>query len=171
MMPQPGRVPMDTAGYARRVRESRIQGSCFICQMASGAHSYRHHVVYEDDIAIAFLNRYPTLTGYCLVAPRDHVESWVHDLSETQFLDFQRVTYRVARAIEATVPTERMYSVSLGSQQANAHVHWHLAPLPPGVPYEQQEFYALRKENGIINATDAAQAELASAIRRHLQRP
>lgn len=171
MMPQPDRVPMDTAGYARRVRESRIEGRCFICQIATGTHSYSHQIIYEDDNTIAFLNRYPTLTGYCLVAPRAHIESWVRDLSETQFLNFQRITHRIARAIEATVPTERMYSLSLGSQQANAHLHWHLAPLPPGVPYDQQEFHALRKENGILDVTDGAQADLAGVIRRHLQHP
>jgi diadenosine tetraphosphate (Ap4A) HIT family hydrolase len=127
MSPQPGRVPMDTAAYARRSRQSRTAGGCFICQIASGTHCYQHHIVYEDDNTIAFLDRYPTLIACCLVAPRQHVESWIRDLSETQFLDFQRITYRVAQAIAATVPTERMYSLSLGSQQANAHVHWHLS--------------------------------------------
>jgi diadenosine tetraphosphate (Ap4A) HIT family hydrolase len=169
MMPQPGKVPMDTASYARRARESRTQGRCFLCEIASGTHSYPHQVIYEDDNAIAFLNRYPTLVGYCLVAPKEHVESWVHDLTEAQFLAFQGVTHRVARAIEATVPTERMYSLSLGSQQANAHLHWHIAPLPPGVPYDQQEFHALRKENGVLDASETAQAGLARAIRSQLQ--
>lgn len=40
--------------------------------------------------------------------------------------------YRVARAVEQVVPSERTYVLSLGSQQGNAHVHWHIAPLPPG---------------------------------------
>lgn len=159
---------MDTKDYARRSREGRSEGRCFICRIVSGTHSYSHHIVCEDADTVVFLNRYPTLLGYCLVAPRRHVESWVHDLSETEFLDFQRVTHQVARAVAATLPTERMYSLSLGSQQANAHLHWHVAPLPPGVPYHQQEFNALRKENGVLDITDAAQAELARAIRSHL---
>ena len=66
------------------------------------------------------------------------------------------------------MPTERIYSLSLGSQQANAHVHWHVAPLPPEVPYEQQEFSALLKENGILNISETDQAELARTIRSHL---
>jgi hypothetical protein len=32
--------------------------------------------------------------------------------------------------LAAVVPTERMYCLSLGSQECNAHVHWHIAPLP-----------------------------------------
>ena len=68
----------------------------------------------------------------------------------------------------ATVPTERMYSLSLGSQQGNAHVHWHLAALPPGVPYQQQQFHALMAENGVLPIDDATQAALARRIREHL---
>ena len=41
------------------------------------------------------------------------------------------------------VPTERLYLLALGSRQGNAHVHWHVAPLPPGVPYEKQQYAAL----------------------------
>jgi diadenosine tetraphosphate (Ap4A) HIT family hydrolase len=78
------------------------------------------------------------------------------------------VDNRVARAIADSVPTERVYSLSLGSQQANAHVHWHVAPLPRGVPYEQQEYSALRKDNGILDISEADQAELARTISSHL---
>ena len=56
--------------------------------------------------------------------------------------------HRNARAVAAVVPTGRMYSLSLGSQQGNAHLHWHVAPLPPGVPYREQQFRALTAENG-----------------------
>lgn len=154
--------------YALKVRQMRQQGQCFICRVIDRSHSYSHHLVYEDADTVVFLNRYPTLLGYCLVSPRNHIEDWARDLSEAEFLSFQRVVHRVARAIAATVPTERVYSLSLGSQEANAHVHWHVAPLPPGVPYEKQEFSALLKENGILDISEAEQAELARSIRSHL---
>jgi diadenosine tetraphosphate (Ap4A) HIT family hydrolase len=74
---------------------------------------------------------------------------------------------RVARAIAAAGPAERIYSLSLGSQQANAHVHWHVAPLSAGVSCEQQEFSALRKDNGRLDLPEADLAELARTIRSH----
>jgi diadenosine tetraphosphate (Ap4A) HIT family hydrolase len=37
---------------------------------------------YRDDLAIAFLNRYPTLSGYVLVAPIEHKEDVVTDFDE-----------------------------------------------------------------------------------------
>lgn len=159
---------MDTAEYARQVRESRDAGRCFICRIVSASRSYRHQVIYEDGETIAFLNRYPTLLGYCLVAPRRHAEDWVSELDEAEFLALQRVVRRVAGAVAAVVPVERVYCLSLGSQQGNAHLHWHVAPLPPGVPYEQQQYYALMSENGVLDVDDSSQAALARAIRSHL---
>jgi diadenosine tetraphosphate (Ap4A) HIT family hydrolase len=158
------KVPFDVDGYARRSREGR----CFVCAILAGHPDYAHHDVYEDSRTIAFLSRYPTLLGHCLVAPKQHVENWVSDLDEEQFLAFQRIVHRIARAIAASVPTERMYSLSLGSQQGNTHVHWHIAPLPPGVPYRQQQFHALMAENGVLDLDESVQANLASEIRSHL---
>jgi diadenosine tetraphosphate (Ap4A) HIT family hydrolase len=166
--PRLARKPTDTAEYARRVRQDREQGRCFICRIVSGTHISSHEIVYEDAETIGFLGRYPTLLGYCLVAPRRHAEDWVHDLDERQFLALQLVVHRVATAVAAVVPTERMYCLSLGSQQGNAHLHWHIAPLPPGVPYHQQQYYALMAENGVLDIDDTTQAALAQAIRSHL---
>ncbi|MGN6676355.1 MAG: HIT family protein [Streptosporangiaceae bacterium] len=161
---QPGKVPFDVAAYERRTRE----GPCFVCAILARHPDYSHHDIYEDAATIGFLVRYPTLLGHCLVAPKQHVEDWVADLGEEQFLAFQRIVHRVARAVAASVPTERMYSLSLGSQQGNTHVHWHIAPLPPGVPYRQQQLHALMAENGVLDVDDASQASLAQAIRSHL---
>lgn len=75
--------------------------------------------------------------------------------------------HTVACAIAATLPTERMYSMSLGSQQG-AHLHWHLAPLPPGVPYHQQQFHAVMTEHGVLGVDDYSQAALARDIRSRI---
>lgn len=166
-IPELARVPVGPEQSARYIRRS-LDGPCFVCAILAGHPDYSHHVVYEDNDTIAFLNRHPTLFGYCLVAPKRHVEDWVRDLDETGFLALQRVVHKVARAVAAVVPVERMYCLSLGSQQGNAHLHWHIAPLPPGVPYHQQQYYALMSENGVLNVDDDTQAALARAVRNHL---
>jgi histidine triad (HIT) family protein/ATP adenylyltransferase len=155
------RVAFDRDAYVRRVQE----GPCFVCALLAGDPDYQHHILYEDEDTIAFLTRRPTLLGYCLVSPKRHVESWVEDLSETEFLALQAIAYRLARVIGRVLPTERMYSLSLGSQQGNAHLHWHLAPLPPGVPYHEQQYHALMAENGVLDVDDEAQAAIAERIR------
>lgn len=80
----------------------------------------------------------------------------------------QRAVYRVAEAVRRTVETERLYLLSLGSQQGNRHVHWHVAPLPAGVPFEQQQLEALRSEYGILDISERDMAELARRIRCEL---
>jgi hypothetical protein len=36
----------------------KLAGRCFICEMLRGNLDYFHHVVYEDDRTVAFLQRY-----------------------------------------------------------------------------------------------------------------
>ena len=159
-----GRVAFDVEQYVRRVQ----QGPCFVCALVAGHPDYDHHIVYDDGDTIGFLARYPTLLGSCLVAPKQHVEDWVHGLTQPAFLNLQAVVHRVALAVAAAVPTERMYTLSLGSQHGNAHLHWHITPLPPGVPYPEQQFHALMAEHGILDIDDTTQAALAQRIRGHL---
>ena len=66
------------------------------------------------------------------------------------------------------VPTERLYVLSLGSMQGNAHVHWHVAALPPGVPYAEQQYAALMAEHGWSRSDADTVAALAAAIRAAL---
>lgn len=153
------RPPPDLAEYARRARER-----CFICAIVAGDDD-RHHVVYEDEHAIAFLNRFPTLEGYVLVAPRDHREQVSGDFTRAEYLELQSVVHAVAEAVRAVLEPERVYVLSLGSQAANAHVHWHVAPLPPGVPFERQQFEALRWDEGYLDMSDADLAALAARLR------
>jgi diadenosine tetraphosphate (Ap4A) HIT family hydrolase len=145
------------------IREE-LRERCFICEMLAGNPEYEHHVVYEDERAVAFLNRYPALYGYVLVAPKDHREQVTGDFSLDEYLHLQAVVHRVGEAIRQVVPTERLYLLSLGSQQANRHVHWHLAPAPPGLPFEQQQLAAL-DSNVVLDLTQAEQADLASRLR------
>jgi hypothetical protein len=81
------------------------------------------------------------------------------------FRRVNEVVYDVAEALKVTLPTERVYLMSLGSHQGNAHVHWHVAPLPPGVPYERQQFHAVMAENGVLEVAREEQASLAARLR------
>jgi diadenosine tetraphosphate (Ap4A) HIT family hydrolase len=160
------RQPMDMEAYQRRVRT----GPCFICEIVAGNPEYPHHIVYEDDNAIVFLNKYPTLYGYTLVAPREHREQATSDFRIDAYLALQRIIYRVTEALRQVVPTERVYILTLGSQQGNRHVHWHIVPLPPGVPYEQQQLEALRMDKGVLRLSAEEMTSLALRIRQAMQR-
>jgi diadenosine tetraphosphate (Ap4A) HIT family hydrolase len=141
-----------------------LGGRCFVCELLAGNPAYAHHVVYEDERAIAFLQRFQPMYGYVLVAPKEHRERVVDDFFEDEYLALQRVIHRVGRALCRAVPTERLYVLSLGSQEGNRHVHWHLAPLPPGVPFEEQQLAALDTDLG-LDLSDEELAALAGRIR------
>jgi ATP adenylyltransferase len=162
----PQREAVDLEGYIRRSQA----GPCFICGIIGRKSGYEdNHILYENDIAIAFLNKYPTLYGYTLVAPREHREQVTSDFSLEEYLALQKVVYSIAEALRQEVPTERMYILTLGSQQGNRHVHWHIAPLPPGVPYTEQQFAALSMENGILKLSREEMSVLAERIRKRLE--
>ncbi len=159
------REMIDMAAYISRSQA----GPCFVCALIAGDPDYHHHIIYEDDNAIAFLNKYPILYGYTIVAPRQHREQVTGDFTVDQYLALQRVIYRVGEAIQRVVPTERLYIVSIGSQLGNRHVHWHLAPLPSGVPYAEQQFQAMMVERGVLPLSDADMAKLALRISHAMQ--
>ena len=76
--------------------------------------------------------------------------------------------YEVGEALRSVVPTERLYILTLGSQQGNRHVHWHVVPLPPGIPYAQQQAAALDHSRGVLALSDEEMATLARSIREAL---
>jgi diadenosine tetraphosphate (Ap4A) HIT family hydrolase len=157
------RLAFDIASYERRTR----QGECFVCRIVAGDLD-DHPVVYRDDCCIAFLAAFPTLVGYTLLAPIEHRTGVVDDFSEEEYVELQRRAHRVGRAVSASVPTERLYVLSIGSHQGNAHVHWHLAPLPPGRPYAEQQYAALMHENGYLDIPPEDQRALAQRIAARL---
>jgi histidine triad (HIT) family protein len=155
------RQKFDVGGYVASMKTR----PCFICGLVAGDPAFAHHLVFEDEFAIAFLNKFPPLLGYVLVCPKAHLEQVTGDLGREDYLRLQALVYDVGQALRASLEVERVYVLSLGSQQGNRHVHWHVAPLPPGTPFEDQQFAALDAERaGVLTMEDAEMRALASAI-------
>lgn len=157
------RQPFDLDSYIERIQSS----PCFICEMVAGR-LHGNHIVQQSDDFIIFLNKYPMLYGYTLVAPAEHKEQVSGDFSLEEYLALQRVVYRTAEAVRKSVDTERVYILSLGGQQGNSHIHWHIAPLPYGVPFKEQQLEALRVEHGILDVSNEDMESLAQRIREKL---
>ena len=160
------RRDFDLASYSKLV-ETR---GCFICGLVSGDPAFAHHLVYEDEFAIAFLNKFSPLKGYVLVCPKAHLEQVAGDFGREDYLRLQALVYDIGQALRASLPTERLYILSLGSQQANRHVHWHVAPLPPGVPLPDQQFAALDAERaGVLAMGEVEMEKLAGLVATAIQ--
>ncbi len=164
----PERYLPDLDAYHERARN----GPCFVCGIVNRDPDFAgHHLVYEDDRTIAFFSKWPTQRGYTLVAPKEHREQATADFAVGEYLNLQRIVYRVAEAVREEVGAERVYVLSLGSNQGNAHVHWHVVPLPPGTPYGEQQHAAIMLETaGALEMPEGEKAALADLVRLRLER-
>jgi diadenosine tetraphosphate (Ap4A) HIT family hydrolase len=157
---------VDLSLYAQELRERNRLGECFICELAEDPGE--RHVVFEDQLAIAFLPRHLTMPGRVILAPREHRTDVVDDFSEAEYVELQRRVYQVGRALSSAFETERLYVFSFGANEGVAHVHWHLAALPPGVPYMEQQFSSVMIENGYLDLSESDHRAIADRIRAAL---
>lgn len=137
---------------------------CFVCRILAGNNERPQHFVYEDDKAIAFLDAFPRAYGYTLVAPKEHREQVTANFTVERYLGLQQLVYRVTEAVREEVGAERMYLFTFGSNQGNSHVHWHVVPLPPGVPYEEQQGAWTSWSRGVLKIPGEEMASLAARI-------
>lgn len=167
-MSWPGpRRAFDQDAYERQVRT----GTCFVCDLVRGRPSQPELVLHRDRLAVTFLARPGVVPGHALVAPVRHVSEVIGDFPVADYLDLQRRVHEVGTAVSAAVPTERLYVLSLGSRQGNAHVHWHVVPLPPGVPWADQQLGLFDLARlGAPDAPAAEQEALAADLRARLSR-
>jgi diadenosine tetraphosphate (Ap4A) HIT family hydrolase len=107
------------------------------------------------------------LYGWTLVAPREHREQVTDDFSVEEYLDLQRTVYRVAEAVRREMGAELVYILSLASQQGNSHVHWHVVPLPPGVPYREQQIAVFGLDS--LKVPEEEKTSLAKRIRQRME--
>ncbi len=156
------RYEIDWQAYHQRAQT----GPCFICGIVSRDPDFPAHIVYEDATAIVFLDKFPRVYGYTIVAPREHRVHVTHDFQIEEYLALQRLVHRVAEAVRQEVSAERMYLLSLGSNQGNSHVHWHVVPLPAGVPYDEQQLRIYKK--GILKIPDGEMTSLAARIQHRI---
>ena len=79
-------------------------------------------IVAEDDRNIAFLDIRPLQKGHTLVVPKLEVDH-LFDLPEEDHQALWSFARKVGRAIQQSMPGERVASVVLGMEVPHAHIH------------------------------------------------
>jgi histidine triad (HIT) family protein len=103
---------------------------CVFCEIVSGARPA--HVVFSDDIAIAFLDARPVFKGHVLVAPLEHYVTLADlptDLLGPLFLRVQRVSAAMPAAFGAQGSFIGENNVV---SQSVPHLHVHVVPRTKG---------------------------------------
>jgi len=85
-------------------------------------------VVFEDDIALAFLDHRPLFPGHCLIIPKAHYPTLAalpQSLLATFFADIQLL----ARAVEQAMQAEGSFVAANNRvSQSVPHSHFHIVP-------------------------------------------
>jgi histidine triad (HIT) family protein len=104
-------------------------GNCLFCRIASGDEDA--HVVFEDDLSIAFLDVRPLFAGHTLLIPRRHHET-LWDLPAEDVEHYFATVSRLSRGI-ADVMDARGAFVAINNvvSQSVPHLHTHLVPRNP----------------------------------------
>jgi histidine triad (HIT) family protein len=118
------------------------------------------HKVYEDEVALAFMDIMPRAEGHVLVIPKERARNLL-DVSPATLAELIKRVQHVAKALSKAFAAEgvtlHQYNESAGGQ-AIYHLHFHLLPRWDGV--------ALRPPGTM--ADDAKLAEQAEKIRAAL---
>ena len=80
----------------------------------------------EDDNFFAFLDINPNSKGHTLCVPKKEVDR-IFDLDEATYAGLMEFSRKIALAIEASIPCERVGLTVIGLEVP--HVHVHLIPL------------------------------------------
>ena len=80
----------------------------------------------EDHHYLAFLDIFPIAVGHVLVVPKNETDS-IFDLNDQEYMGLWQFAKKTAKAIEKTIPCQRVGIAVIGLEVPHAHIH--LIPL------------------------------------------
>ena len=107
-----------------------VDPGCAFCGIVAGDGSA--HVVLDDEVAIAFLDRRPLFHGHVLLVPRGHYET-LPDLPTDQLGGLFHRAQRLASAVESSMGAKGTF-VAMNNRvsQSVPHLHVHVVPRTKG---------------------------------------
>ncbi|MEO8436321.1 MAG: HIT family protein [Pyrinomonadaceae bacterium] len=131
-----------------------MEPTCLFCKILSG--EVAAHVVFEDDVSMAFLDHRPVFPGHCLLIPKEHHET-LADLPDDLIAPLFRNAQLLARAVESGLQAHGTF-VAMNNRvsQSVPHLHVHVVPRRrkdglkgffwPRQPYKNEEEMGLVRE-------------------------
>jgi histidine triad (HIT) family protein len=103
---------------------------CIFCDIVHGTTAA--HVVYEDELSMAFLDTRPLFPGHVLLAPREHIET-LPDVPQATIGPLFQAAQRLARAVESAMQAEGTFiAINNRVSQSVPHLHIHVVPRRKG---------------------------------------
>jgi histidine triad (HIT) family protein len=104
--------------------------ACIFCEIVGG--KLPSHSVFEDDVALAFLDKTPLFHGHVLIVPKQHVVTLPElpvDVVGPFFQRVQAIATAVPKALGAQGTFVAMNNIV---SQSVAHLHVHVVPRTKG---------------------------------------
>ncbi|MGQ9505026.1 MAG: HIT family protein [Thermogutta sp.] len=105
--------------------------ACFLCQAVADSERPQRLVVYQNELTIVVLNRYPYNNGHLLVAPRRHVGAFREVTTPEHAALMQTVDRMLSLLQEVMNPDGFNIGLNLGRVAGAGlpgHLHWHVVP-------------------------------------------
>ena len=136
------------------------ESQCVFCQIVAGENP--HHIIYEDDDFMAFLDKYPLNPGHSQFIPKEH-SRWVWDMDTSDIGLMFMKSKRIAKALQTVFKTEWIIADTGGIGVPHAHIHL--------VPRHEDDGHGELADPKILREIDEPEMErIAEAIRLELQR-
>ena len=123
------------------------------------------HIVYEDEVVLAFLDISQVTKGHTLVIPKKHVKDIFEYDEELAGAVFSRIP-KIARALQASDPAIQGINILNNNgevaYQSVFHSHIHLIPR-----YSNEDGFGLKWQP--LHPTQDELAHIASAIRKKVE--
>jgi histidine triad (HIT) family protein len=99
---------------------------CAFCSIVSG--EAEAHIVFEDDVSLAFLDDRPLFPGHSLLIPREHLET-IWDLPDELLATLFENARLLSRAVRDAVDAQGAFVAANNIvSQSVPHFHVHLVP-------------------------------------------
>ena len=113
------------------------------------------HKIGETEDFLAFLDISPLVKGHALVIPKEEVD-YFYDLEDETMVRLMLFSKRVARAIQAAIPCQRIGISVIGLEVPHTHIHL--------IPINTIDDMNFSKEK--LQLSQEELAEIAERIRR-----
>ncbi len=100
--------------------------NCLFCNIAQN--EKERMTIYEDDIVIIIMDKFPTCDGHALVIPKKHFED-IYEVDENTLSHMFKVAKEYAKVLmEVTNEKGCTFSINYGDKQEIKHLHLHIMP-------------------------------------------
>ncbi|MFQ5753494.1 MAG: HIT family protein, partial [bacterium] len=105
---------------------NRTNVKCAFCDIVSG--DTPAHIVFEDNLSLAFLDKRPLFPGHCLLVPKKHFSTLV-DLDASLITPLFLNARMLAAAVEKAMGAEGTFvAINNKVSQSVPHMHIHVVP-------------------------------------------